>query len=273
MKDIKIIIATHKKYEMPTEDIYLPLHVGAEGKKDETGKQLDFGYQRDNEGDNISSLNYCFGTQCAMYWAWKNLKADYVGLVHYRRYFTQGKVDPDNRLASILNREQLEHLLEDYKVIVPRKRKYYIFTIYDQYTSTMNGGKEQLDTTRSIIGELSPEYLNSFDKYMKCRSGYVFNMMILPKTLFDDYCKWLFSVLFELYKRIDQTGMSDFDKRYAGRISERLFNVWLLAKMEEGCLSKSDIKELQYTEEVNWKKKVKSFVMAKVFKKKYGASF
>ena len=30
--DIKIIIAAHKKYRMPQDDIYLPIHVGAEGK-------------------------------------------------------------------------------------------------------------------------------------------------------------------------------------------------------------------------------------------------
>ena len=41
--DIKIIIATHKKYEMPRDSIYLPLHVGAEGKG-------DLGYARDNTG-------------------------------------------------------------------------------------------------------------------------------------------------------------------------------------------------------------------------------
>ena len=273
MKDIKIIVATHKKYEMPNDKMYLPLHVGAEGKKDKEGNPLDFGYQKDNEGDNISSLNYCFGTQCAMYWAWKNLKASYVGLVHYRRYFTQGKVDPKNPLNSILKRSQLEKILDEYKVVVPKKRKYYVSTIYDQYTSTMNGGKEQLDTTRKIIEELTPEYLNSFDKYMNYRSGYVFNMMILPRELFDDYCEWLFKILFELYKRIDRTNMSDFDKRYAGRISERLFNVWLLHKIEDGTLKENEIKELPYTENVNWSKKIKSFIMAKVFKKKYGASF
>ena len=33
-KDIKIIIATHKKYEMPKEKMYIPVHVGADGKDD-----------------------------------------------------------------------------------------------------------------------------------------------------------------------------------------------------------------------------------------------
>lgn len=39
--NIKIIIAAHKKYRMPQDDIYLPIHVGAEGK-------APIGYQGDN---------------------------------------------------------------------------------------------------------------------------------------------------------------------------------------------------------------------------------
>ena len=31
--DIKILVATHKKYWMPDDDVYVPLHVGAEGKE------------------------------------------------------------------------------------------------------------------------------------------------------------------------------------------------------------------------------------------------
>ena len=48
MANIKIIIETHKKYWMPQDDMYLPIHVGAEGKT------LDLGYQKDNVGENIS---------------------------------------------------------------------------------------------------------------------------------------------------------------------------------------------------------------------------
>ncbi len=31
--NIKILVATHKKYSMPKENMYLPIHVGCEGKK------------------------------------------------------------------------------------------------------------------------------------------------------------------------------------------------------------------------------------------------
>ena len=53
--NIKILVATHKKYDMPTERIYLPIHVGKAGKE-------SLGYQGDDIGDNISWKNtsYCF---------------------------------------------------------------------------------------------------------------------------------------------------------------------------------------------------------------------
>ena len=66
----------------------------------------------------------------------------------------------------------------------------------------------------------------------------MFNMMILKKDLFDDYCEWEFKILFELYNRVDQSEMTDFDKRLFGRISEILFNVWLNKKIKDGKLSK-----------------------------------
>ena len=45
--NIKILVATHKKYQMPEGKIYIPLHVGAEGKE-------ALGYTKDNSGDHIS---------------------------------------------------------------------------------------------------------------------------------------------------------------------------------------------------------------------------
>ena len=89
-KNIKILIALHKQYEVPNSDIYLPVQVGVEGKE----KILD--YQPDNEGENISSKNPYYCELTALYWAWKNLKADYIGLTHYRRHFACNKIIPLN---------------------------------------------------------------------------------------------------------------------------------------------------------------------------------
>ena len=82
--NIKILIAAHRQCEIPKGEIYLPVHVGKELHPDTTLA----GFQSDNEGDNISAKNPYFCELTALYWGWKNLDADYVGLVHYRRYFS-----------------------------------------------------------------------------------------------------------------------------------------------------------------------------------------
>ena len=51
--DIKIIVATHKKYWMPSDDIYLPVHVGKKGK-------TDLGYQAEIFLPEFNELNFCF---------------------------------------------------------------------------------------------------------------------------------------------------------------------------------------------------------------------
>ena len=47
------------------------------------------GYQGDDAGDNISEKNPYYCELTGLYWAWKNLDADYIGLAHYRRHFDQ----------------------------------------------------------------------------------------------------------------------------------------------------------------------------------------
>ena len=88
MNNVKIIIATHKKYRMPKDKMYIPVHVGAEKKKDDDGNDLNIGYTKDNTGDNISCKNASFCELTGLYWAWKNVDADYIGLAHYRRHFS-----------------------------------------------------------------------------------------------------------------------------------------------------------------------------------------
>ena len=173
--NVKIVIATHKKYKMPEDKMYLPIHVGAEGKKDEQGNNLDLGYTMDNTGDNISSFNASFCELTALYWAWKNLDADYIGLVHYRRHFSLNR--SKNKWESVLTYEQLAPYLGKTRVFVPNKRRYYIESLYSHYAHTHYS--EQLDQTRMIIEEKYPEYIKSYDKVLKRTYGYMFNMMIM----------------------------------------------------------------------------------------------
>lgn len=270
---VKVIIAAHKKYRMPEDDMYLPLHVGAEGKVDEKGEPLDLGYQKDNTGDNISKLNPVYCELTGFYWAWKNLDADYIGLAHYRRHF-MGKGKGRDPFDKVLTGREVRFLLnKGFRVIVPKKRNYYIESLYSHYVHTYKA--EEIDKTREVISDLYPDYLKSFDSVVSRKSGYMFNMMILPKELMDDYCEWLFKILGELDGRIDSSSWTDFQKRYIGRISEIIFNVWLDKKIEDGVLGKEQIAELPfiYMEKVNKFRKGVAFLKAKFFHKGYEKSF
>ena len=259
---INIIIATHKKYSMPNDDIYMPIHVGREGKD-------NLEYQGDNTGENISIKNPYYCELTGLYWAWKNINADYIGLVHYRRHFSITKKIPkdiNSRINCILNRNEVEEILKNTDIILPKKRNYFIENLYSHYEHTMH--IEPLDETRKIIEEKYPDYLNEFDKIYKRTSAHMFNMFIMKKELLDKYCEWLFDILFELEKRIDPSQYDSFHARYPGRISELLLDVWI----NKNNLNYKEVKVIDI-EKVNWVKKVSSFLSAKFFNKKYAKSF
>ena len=250
MANIKIIIATHKKYWMPQDDMYLPIHVGAEGKT------LDLGYQKDNVGENISKKNANYCELTGLYWVWKNLDADFIGLAHYRRHFCLNKIKVGKK-ESIITKKQVEELLKDVDILLPKPRNYFIETNYNQYVHAHHA--IDLDETRKIIEGKYPNYLKAFDESMKSTIGHRFNMFIMKKDKFDEYCSWLFDILFELENRLDISNYSVNDARVFGFVSERLLDVWLYTKNYK-------YKDLPYIfmEKQNWLVKGFNFVKRKI---------
>lgn len=259
MKKIKIIVATHKKYDMPKDKMYVPLHVGAEGKE-------KIGYKTDDTGDNISLKNPNFCELTALYWAWKNFNEEYIGLSHYRRHFSSKKINKKDLINSVLTLQEADKILDDTDIIVPKLRKYYIENLYSHYANTLY--IEPLDITGQIIKEKYPEFQEEFNKLKKRTSAHMFNMCIMKKEKLDEYCNWLFDILFELEKRVGNTEYDAFHARFYGRISELLLDVWLNTK---GYTYK-EVKVISM-EKVNWLKKGTSFLKAKFLGKKYGKSF
>ena len=85
--DCKIIVAMHKSCEVPVDPMYFPLQVGAAGKDVLIPLNRKEPVARDDTGENISEKNPSYCELTGLYWAWKNLQAEVIGLVHYRRYF------------------------------------------------------------------------------------------------------------------------------------------------------------------------------------------
>lgn len=223
IKDFFIGVATHKPYAMPNNPIYKPIQVGAKGKATISN------YLRDDLGENISELNSNFSELTAIYYIWKNVNANYKGLVHYRRYFKNhskilisSKGDPFNL---ILDSKSLEKIFRNANVILPKKRKYYIETNYSHFKHAHK--IESLDLTQSIISAEYPQYLEKFNEVLKRRSAHMFNMFIMRSSLFDEYCEWLFSILFTLQQKLDISTYLGQEARVFGYISELLLDVWI----------------------------------------------
>ena len=221
--NIKILIATHKDYRMPKDSMYFPIHVG----KDLAAFTLPFA--GDNTGNHISHKNKSFCELTALYWAWKNLNADYIGLAHYRRHFVLHKpgLFCRDKFAKILSSTQVEPLLNSTSVILPKQRNYFIETNYSQFIHAHPA--ESMEVTKQIIEEKYPDYLSAFEQVMQRTTAHRFNMLIMKKEILHDYCSWLFSILFELENRLDISSYNTYNQRIFGFISERLLDVYLEA--------------------------------------------
>ena len=244
---IKILIACHRQYPVPDGPCYLPVEVGAALHTEPIP-----GFTPDNTGENISEKNKNYCELTALYWAWKNLDADVIGLVHYRRYFAK-------RLFSKQPAQEADFrkALDRAPILLPVKRHYWIETNYSQYIHAHH--ERDLEITRAVLAERCPEYLPAYDRQMQKRSGHRFNMFVMRRDRLDAWCAWLFPVLFEVERRLDISGYDAYNARVFGFLAERLLDVWIETKGYP-------YRELPYvfTEKQNWLKKGGAFVLRKL---------
>ena len=244
--ELAMVVATHKQYAMPQDAVYLPVFVGAALSGDAA---VPPGFARDDGGENISAKNRSWCELTALYWAWKNTNADAVGLVHYRRHFRgRGGIASGAEICDALSRAD---------AVLPKRRNYFIESTYSQYIHAHHA--EDLDGTRRILEERHPDFLPAFDAVMKSTSGHRFNMMIMKRPIFDDYCAWLFDILSELERRLDISSYSDYDRRVFGFVAERLLDVYVLAK-------KVNFVEMPvlHLESQHWPRKIAAFLRRKL---------
>lgn len=255
--NIKLIVAAHKAYRMPGDPMYLPVHVG------KAGKDLELGYQPDNAGIHISEKNPTFCELTGLYWAWKNLDADYVGLCHYRRHF-RGKTGAD-KWDCILTQPQAKALLQNTDVLLPRRRNYYIETAYSQYIHAHPA--EGLDLALNLAAAQGENYAAAVETVKRRTWVHIYNMFIMKREIFDRYCQWLFDILFQVEAAVDISAYNAYDSRVFGFLGERLLDVYL----EANHIPYREV-PVMFMEKQNWLKKGSAFLRRKFFGRKEARS-
>ena len=213
---------------------YIGIHAGSDFSDEKLG------YLSDNYGDNISSKNNNYCELTALYWIWKNRPdAQIVGITHYRRFFYKYNVFLN--IQRVLNERDILNYLDKYDILIPNKEYFSGLTVEEQYERS-HISTNNLIVCRNIIKVKYPDYLSSFDKVMKRKYMYCYNMFIAKKEIFDQYMEWLFSILFEAEQKIDLSTYKDlseeerkYQERVYGFLAERLFNVWLCKNSKFKC--------------------------------------
>lgn len=224
----EIYIATHKPFQFPEKQEYIPIQVG------KVNSDIDLKITSDDTGENISELNESFCELTALYWMWKNSDADILGLCHYRRYFIDEKKEilSQEKILSLTKKKPFIIVANREKFFKEEKKHLYFFnkeffySVEEQY-KIVHFEKDWL-TLENTLKEIHPSYFSAFKKVARKRSGISFyNMFIADKIIVNQYCEWLFKLLFELKNRISIESYSPYQRRIFGFMAERLLNVFL----------------------------------------------
>lgn len=207
-KELVIYMATHDKKCSHTADCdyIVPIQVG------KALNNMTIEDTSDDTGDNISLKNKTYCELTALYWMWKNDTSKYIGLYHYRRMLD-------------INKESILNKLSSNYIILPRKKRFKM-SVKNQYIREHSS--KDWDVLIEILKEYYPEYYESSKIIFNNNELYRFNMFIMKKNLFDNYCEWLFPLLLRVEGNIKNTEKDNYQIRYIGFMAERLFTLYVL---------------------------------------------
>lgn len=250
---IKILVACHKPSELPHNSLLLPVQVGA------SSASRNLGLQRDDDGkDNISAKNAGYCELTAIYWAWKNLDADYYGLFHYRRFYSfadkKFPVSNDGHMmirAKILSPETFrKYGLEDETAIrqlieandliihdarpvrgiptpvgIPGNTVYEHYKLHNGTIIKLSDIDQMLDATKQLYPKVYP-YIR---EYMQGHTFLGYNMFIMRKRYFKAMCDFEFTILKKMEELLtpDLPNRSINGNRIYGYLAEILTSAYI----------------------------------------------
>jgi len=238
MKKIKIVACYHKPDEILRSKMVAPIHVGREVASKQNCKALKE-LQGDNTGENISALNPWYAELTALYWAWKNPQRldnpDYLGLMHYRRFFQFSKKRYDGNKKSdfykifryeyVTKAAKTQKAILESDIVCPYPYSLKQGSIAENYNQDHIGP----DFTKAIeiAMELYPQYSSTIEKFPASNEAYLCNMMIMKREIFQRYCEFMFGILESLRASRNLDEYEGYQTRMLGFMGERLTSLFI----------------------------------------------
>lgn len=215
---LSVFMAKHVKdrslkssYDLPA--FVIPVQAGAATSEKKIADTTD-----DFVG-GLSERNGNYSELSVTYWAWKNCQSDYIGICHYRRVY------------GITNKE-MQGIIEsgvDLILTLPYMCKESAKEQYFRYVSEEDY-EVFIKCLRDSYGSL--ESWNDIEKALDNQYVYNYNMLIARREIFDEYCRFVFPVLFEMEKYYEGLGIKRND-RYLGYFGEILSSVFFIMNAEK----------------------------------------
>lgn len=184
------------------------------------GKHLQDIELSDTFGKSIADKNKFYCELTGLYWIWKNVDVEEMGLCHYRRFFCE-VIDNQYHPISIT---KLNVALNEGDIVLPQKVNVYMdyLTYYEKCQRN-----DALRQCCKFLIKKDQKYRAVIQDLLKSNNYYCYNMLYGSKSTINQYCEWLFPLLFEFEPLINMEGWSQQQQRVFGYLSEFLLNVWV----------------------------------------------
>lgn len=207
----------------------------------------------DNTGDNISEKRLSFCEYTVMYWAWKNVKSDYYGLCHYRRYLSfldydipggalkQGLLDSMSHTTlkecGLLDEVNIRQQIEKADAVVPYEYHMLKDAMSNCHCNTIKENwikhhaafltEAHFELMIQLIKDMSPDFYDDAVEYLNGVRFRGFNCFVMKKKLFNQMCEFMFPIMFKFDEIIDKSNFSSTQHRAVGYLGEWLFSIFI----------------------------------------------
>lgn len=199
-----------------------PLQVGSKLAAQRYGDLFD------DVGENISEKNRLFAELTGTYWVWKNQNTSkYKGICHYRRHF-------------MVSKEEIMALLShDIDVLLTTPR-YVPGGIKNMFMAETPVKESVYQSMLRAIKEIYPDDKNCFEKYMDSDFYYPNNMVVAANSIFDDYCAWMFPILFRMSEIDKETAYGHETDRHIAYAAELLTSYYFAKNRKKYNIAVTD---------------------------------